>query len=83
MVAFVEEFFSNLLNLPVTVFAVIMERPAVAPNPKEMKLPDQFRFLAQRVQLLAESKEQMATLLFDGAAGQLGGLSFKFDAFLS
>ena len=45
MVAFVEEFFSALLNLPITVFAVIMERPAVAPDPKEMKLPDQFRFL--------------------------------------
>ena len=82
VVAFVEEFFSALLNLPIVVFAVIMERPPLAPNPNDMKLPDQFRFLTQRVQLLAESKDEMATLLFDGAAGQLGGLSFKFGGFL-
>ena len=81
-VAFVEEFFSALLNLPIVVFAMIMERPALAPDPNDMKLPDQFRFLTQRVQLLAESKDEMATLLFDGAAGQLGGLSFKFGGFL-
>lgn len=81
-VAFVEEFFSALLNLPITVFAMIMERPTEAPDPNDMKLPDQFRFLTQRVQLLAESKEEMATLLFDGSPGQLGGLSFKFGAFL-
>ena len=82
VVAFVEEFFSALLNLPITVFAVIMEKPAVAPSLDDMILPDQFRFLIQRVQLLAESRDEMATLLFDGGAGQLGGLSFKFGGFL-
>lgn len=82
MVAFVEEFFGALWNLPITVFAVVMERPAIPPYPNDMKLPDQFRFLMQRVQLLAESKDDMATLLFDGSAGQLGGLSFKFGSFL-
>ena len=82
VVAFVEEFFSALLNLPVTVFAMVMERPTVAPEATDLKLPDQFRFLMQRVQLLAESRDEMATLLFDGSAGQLGGLSFKFGAFL-
>ena len=82
LTAFVEEFFSTLLDLPVTVFAVIMDRPAIAPDPKDTRLPDQFRFLTQRIQLLAESQDEMATLLFDGAAGQLGGLSFKFGAYL-
>ena len=81
-VAFVEEFFSALLNLPITVFAVIMERPSFPPDPQDMKLPDQFRFLTQRVQLLAEARQEMATMLFDGSPGQLGGLSFKFEAFL-
>ena len=81
-VAFVEEFFSTLLNLPITVFAVIMERPLLPPDPEDMMLPDQFRFLTQRIQLLAEAKEEMATMLFDGSPGQLGGLSFKFEAFL-
>ena len=82
VVAFVEEFFSALLNLPITVFAVIMERPAAAPDPDDTMLPHQFRYLIQRIQLLAESRGEMATLLFDGGAGQLGGLSFKFGAFL-
>ena len=82
LVAFIEEFFTELSNLPITVFATIMERPAEASNPTDTKLPDQFRFLVQRIQLLAESKEEMATLLFDGSAGQLGGLSFKFGSFL-
>ena len=82
VVAFVEEFFSALLNLPITVFAMIMERPVIAPDPDDMILPDQFRFLIQQVQLLAASRDEMATLLFDGGAGQLGGLSFKFSAFL-
>ena len=81
-VAFVEEFFSVLLNLPITVFAMVMEKPEVAPDPEDMMLPDQFRFLIQRVQLLAEEQEEMATLLFDGDAGQFGGLTNKFSAFL-
>ena len=81
-VAFVEEFFSALLNLPLTTFAVVMERPSVPYNSTTLMLPNQFRFLVQRVELLAESRDEMATLLFDGTAGQLGGLSFKFDSYL-
>ena len=82
MVTFVEEFFSALLNLPVTVFSVIMEQPSTVPDKSDSRLPDQFRFLTQRIQLLAESTNQMATLLFDGDAGQFGGLSFRFEGFL-
>ena len=55
-VAFVEEFFDTLLNLPVTIFAVIMERPVSAPDKSSNLLPNQYRFLTQRVQLLAEAK---------------------------
>ena len=82
IVAFVEEFFSSLLNLPVTVFAMIMERPDDPPDSKDMMLPPQFRFLMQRIQLFAEANDEMATILFDGDAGQFGGLSYKFSAFL-
>ena len=82
-VAFVEEFFSALLNLPVVIFAVIMERPSIPPPTTDsLILPNQFRYLMQRVELLAELRNEMATVLFDGTAGQLGGLSFKFDSFL-
>jgi hypothetical protein len=82
IVAFVEEFFSALLNLPITVFAMIMERPEVALNSMDTMLPTQFRFLIERIQLFAEANDEMATMLFDGDAGQFGGLSYKFSAFL-
>ena len=73
IVAFVEEFFSALLNLPITIFAMIMERPEVAPNSTDAMLPTQFRFLIERIQLFAEANDEMATMLFDGDAGQFGG----------
>ena len=59
-----------------------MGKPATAPDTRDPRLPGQFRFLLQRIQLLAESKDEMATLLFDGVAGLFGGLSFKFESFL-
>ena len=80
--AFVEEFFSAVLNLPLVVFGVVMERPSAVQAPDSNFLPTQFRYLVQRIELLAESQDEMATILFDGSAGQLGGLSFKFDSFL-
>lgn len=85
-VAFVEEFFSALLNLPIVVFGIIMERPSALSPPlsssDELLLPRQFRFLVQRIELLAEQQDQMATILFDGTGGLYGGLSRKFDSFL-
>jgi hypothetical protein len=53
-VAFVEEFFSALLNLPIVIFGIIMERPSALPPVDEMHLPRQFRFLVERIELLAE-----------------------------
>lgn len=81
-VAFVEEFFDTLLNLPVTIFAIIMERPTLTPNKSDNLLPNQYRFITQRVQLLAEAKDEMAAMLIDGSPSQVGGLSFKFESFL-
>ena len=81
-VAFVEEFFNALLNLPVTIFAVIMDKPTLAPDKSNNLLPNQYRFLAQRVQLLAESQNEMATMLIDGSPFQAGDLSIKFESFL-
>ena len=81
-VAFVEELFDTLLNLPVTIFAVIMERPTSAPDKSANLLPNQYRYLTQRIQLLAEVKNEMAVMLIDGSPSQVGGLSYKFESFL-
>ena len=79
---FLEEFFSAVLNLPVTIFAAIMERPFPMPNRDSNILPNRFRYLVQRVELLAEERDEMATLMFDGQANLFGGVGWQFNSFL-
>ena len=82
-VSFLEEFFNTLLNLPLTVFAVIMQAPF---EPRyvgdDLHLPNRYRFLVQRIQLLAEEQDAMATLMFDGAAELFGGIGWQFNSYL-
>ena len=80
--SFAEEFFAILRNLPVTVFATIMEGPfEPAPSP-DNRLENRFRFLLQRVELLAGQRDTFANVLFDGDSGQLKGLSERFAHYL-
>ena len=81
-VAFVEEFFSALLNLPVVVFAIVVERPTSLPQGGDTFLPLYFQYLVERIELLAEETDDMATLLFDGNGENFGGLSTKFNSFI-
>jgi len=81
-VQFLDEFFSALLNLPINVFSVVMEAPFAAIQPGNNLLPNRFRYLVQRVQLLAEEQNEMATLLFDGSASLYGGLGWQFNSYL-
>lgn len=81
-VAFLEEFFSTLSNLPITLFSVIMDGPfGYAEEPGDY-LPNRFRYLVQRIELLAESGNEMATIMFDGTPNLYGGLGWKFNGFL-
>lgn len=77
----VEAFFDLLRTLPFTIFAVIMERPQNLLPTDTLYLPNQFRYLLQRCDLLAKETNDMVTLLFDGDC-QSGGLSLKFNSFL-
>jgi hypothetical protein len=77
-----EAFFDLIRNLPITVFAVIMERPEETPIIDTIYLPNQFRYLLQRCDLLAQETNDMITILFDGDCQSQGGLSLKFNAFL-
>jgi hypothetical protein len=81
-VQFLDEFFSALLNLPITVFAMVMEGPFTVRPPGELFLPMRFRFLVQRVELLAEEQGEMATLMFDGSASLFGGIGWQFNSYL-
>ena len=79
---FLEEFFSAVLNLPVTIFAVIMEGPFSAQTNSFDRLPNRFRYLVQRIELLAEQWDEMATIMFDGQPNLFGGVGWQFNGFL-
>ena len=79
--AFSEDFFAALRNLDITIFGVVMEAP-FAPQRKDNLLENRFRFLLQRIELLAEEQDTMAIVLFDGDSGQLKGLSARFSSYL-
>ena len=79
---FLEEFFSTLWNLPVTLFAVIMEKPFNSVGGADEFLPNRFRYLVQRIELLAEKSDEMATIMFDGHPNLYGGLGWQFNNFL-
>ena len=79
---FVEAFFDLCRNLPITIFAVIMERPLQPLLQDHPHLPNQFRYLLQRIDIFLEGKDDMAILLFDGDASQRGQLGLKFESFL-
>ena len=79
---FLEEFFSTVLNLPITIFSVIMEAPFSPQASDSNLLPNRFRYLVQRIELLAERREEMATILFDGQPNLFGGVGWQFNGFL-
>ena len=78
----VEAFFDLVRNLPLNIFAVIMERPEEVPVTETIYLPNQFRYLLQRCDLMAQETKDMITILFDGDCQAFGGLSLKFNSFL-
>lgn len=78
----VETFFDSVRNLPITLFAVIMERPQSLPLIGANYLPNQLRYLLQRCDLLALENKEMTIILFDGECQAFGGLSSKFSSFL-
>lgn len=77
----VEAFFDLVRNLPITVFAVIMDRPLNVPDSSHNHLPSQFRYLLQRCDLFAQETAEMVTILFDGDCS-FGNLSLRFNRFL-
>ena len=79
---FLEEFFSAVLNLPITIFAVIMENPFFVSAEDVDRLPNRYRYLVQRIELLAEQQDEMATIMFDGQPNLFGGVGWQFNGFL-
>ena len=77
-----ECFFDLCRDLPLTIFAIVMERPTRAGPGHPTFLPNQFRYLLQRVDLLLEQPPDMATILIDGDGSQYGGLPRRFESFL-
>lgn len=80
--ALADEFFTAFRNLPVTVFATVMEGPFDHRQQDDGRLENRFRFLLQRIELLAAESNVMANVMFDGHSGQLSGLSDRFAGYL-
>ncbi len=84
----VESFFDLCRTLPFTLFAVVMEHPRQLPYGYEPDsqtyLPNEYRYLLQRIDQIAQEAGKMATLLFDGdGPSMIGGtLPKKFESFL-
>lgn len=82
----VEAFFDLCRSIPFIFFAVVMEHPQRIPHGHEMDdyLPNQYRFLLQRINQYADERNEMAVLLFDGDGTTLfgGTVPGKFDSFL-
>ena len=84
----VESFFDLCRTLPFILFAVVMEHPREMPHGSEpgsqTYLPNEYRYLLQRIDQLAQEAGKMATLLFDGDGPSLlgGTLPKKFESFL-
>ena len=80
--ALADEFFNEFRNLPITAFATVMEGPFEQPNHEDDRLENRFRFLSQRIEMLASEQDTMANVMFDGHSGQLSGLSERFSGYL-
>jgi hypothetical protein len=84
----VESFFDLCRTLPIILFTVIMEHPNQMPScfdaGKESYLPNQYRYLLQRIDQYANEQGKLVTLLFDGDGPSLlgGTLPQRFESFL-
>ena len=79
---FAEDFFAALRDWGVNVFATIMQAP-FSPHPEPGGLLEtRFRYLLQRIELLAAERDTYASVLFDGRGSQFRDLSRRFSGYL-
>ena len=81
---FVESFFEMCRNLPLVIFAVIMERPQSPPPTDIDFLPMQFRHLMYRINRLLDFEKEigLGAIFFDGDGTQYNKLSVRFSNWL-
>ena len=79
----VESVFELLRDLPVTIFAIVMEKPAEPLPRSDGRLPRQYRYILRRVDsLLQDYPESLSVVFIDGDGSQYGGLSAKIEQYL-
>ena len=78
---FAEDFFAALSTWEVTIFATIMRAP-FAPPQKDGLLETRFRYLLQRIDLLAAERDTHANVMFDGRGSEFRDLSRRFSGYL-
>ncbi len=78
---FAEDFFAALSTWEVTIFATIMRAPFAA-RQKDGLLETRFRYLLQRIDLLAAECGTHANVMFDGRGDEFRDLSRRFSGYL-
>ena len=81
---FVEALFDMCRNFPMTVFAIVMDKPDRPPPTERDFLPIQFRQILYRVNRLVELEypDDLAAVMFDGDGSQFNGLTERFSNWL-
>ena len=81
---FVESFFEMCGNFPMTVFAIVMEKPHAPPTADRDFLPMQFRYIIQSIDRFVElnANTDLAAVMFDGDGSQLNRISERFSNWL-
>lgn len=79
---FAEDFFAALGDWGITIFASIMQSPFNQQPPAKGYLEARFRYLLQRVELLAAEHDTYANVLFDGRGSEFRELSRRFSGYL-
>lgn len=79
---FAEDFFAALRGWQITVFAIIMRAPFMAVALPQGRLDNRYRFLLQRIDLLAGERASHANVMFDGRGDAFKDLSRRFSGYL-
>ena len=79
---FAEDFFAALRDWDITIFATIMRAPFKQQSQTDGFLEVRFRYLLQRINLLAAERDVYANILFDGRGSQFRDLSRRFSGYL-
>lgn len=74
---FIESVFNLIMRTDAVIFSIIMPRPSKLPTTPPGHLPRYCAFLLQRINVLAEVKDEYALLIYDGQGRNIQGVDLS------